>query len=132
MNSDKFYTCKSDRAFKEVFLKKNDSEPLQALLELILEIKIDYLEIKKTELLSGNVNIKDKRVDAIIYTNNKKIEIEVNSENKEYLHSRNTAYICNMYQSHTLSGEYYNEETDIIQINLTWGLGKKRKKKENI
>lgn len=36
MNSDKFYTCKSDRAFKEVFLKKNDSEPLQALLELIL------------------------------------------------------------------------------------------------
>ena len=48
MDSDKFYTCKSDRAFKEVFLKKNDSEPLQALLELILEIKIDYLEIKKT------------------------------------------------------------------------------------
>ena len=46
MYSDKFYTCKSDRAFKEVFLKKNDTEPLQALLELILELKIVYLEIK--------------------------------------------------------------------------------------
>ena len=49
MNSDKFYTCKSDRAFKEVFLKNNDSEPLQALLELILEIKIDYLKLLKNK-----------------------------------------------------------------------------------
>ena len=125
----KFYTCKNDRTFKEVFLEEENSDLLKALLETILKIEIDKIEIKKTELLSGNINIKDKRVDAIIYTNNKKIEIEVNSENKEYLHSRNTAYICNMYQSHTLSGEYYNEETDIIQINLTWGLGKKEKEK---
>lgn len=125
----KFYTCKNDRTFKEVFLEEENSDLLKALLETILKIEIEKIEIKKTELLSGNINIKDKRVDAIIYTNNKKIEIEVNSENKEYLHSRNTAYICNMYQSHTLSGEYYNEETDIIQINLTWGLGKKEKEK---
>ena len=44
MNLDKFYTCKSDITFKEVFLKKNDSEPLQALLELILEINMDYFD----------------------------------------------------------------------------------------
>ena len=129
LKNKKFYTCKNDRTFKEVFLKEENSDLLKALLETILKIEIDKIEIKKTELLSGNINIKDKRVDAIIYTNNKKIEIEVNSENKEYLHSRNTAYICNMYQAHTLSGEYYNEETDIIQINLTWGLGKKEKEK---
>ena len=129
LKNKKFYTCKNDRTFKEVLLEEENSELLKALLETILKIEIDKIEIKKTELLSGNINIKDKRVDAIIYTNNKKIEIEVNSENKEYLHSRNTAYICNMYQSHTLSGEYYNEETDIIQINLTWGLGKKEKEK---
>ena len=129
LKNKKFYTCKNDRTFKEVFLEEENSDLLKALLETILKIEIEKIEIKKTELLSGNINIKDKRVDAIIYTNNKKIEIEVNSENKEYLHSRNTAYICNMYQSHTLSGEYYNEETDIIQINLTWGLGKKEKEK---
>ena len=128
MNSDKFYTCKSDRAFKEVFLKNNDSEPLQALLELILEIKIDYLEIKKTELLSGNVNIKDKRVDAIVHTGNKKIEIEINSQNKDYLHTRSTAYICNIYQSNASVGDTYNEDTDIIQVNLTWGLGSENDK----
>ena len=119
-----FYTCKNDRAFKEVFLNPNNSDLLKALLEFILKIKIDKLEIKKTELLSGNVNIKDKRVDAIVHTGNKKIEIEINSQNKNYLHTRSTAYICNIYQSNASVGDTYNEDTDIIQVNLTWGLGR--------
>ena len=119
-----FYTCRNDRAFKEVFLNPNNSDLLKALLEFILKIKIDKLEIKKTELLSGNVNVKDKRVDAIVHTGNKKIEIEINSQNKNYLHTRSTAYICNIYQSNASVGDTYNEDTDIIQVNLTWGLGK--------
>ena len=119
-----FYTCKNDRAFKEVFLNPDNSDLLKALLEFILKIKIDKLEVKKTELLSGNVNIKDKRVDAIVHTGNKKIEIEINSQNKNYLHTRSTAYICNIYQSNASVGDTYNEDTDIIQVNLTWGLGK--------
>ena len=118
-----FYTCKNDRAFKEVFLNPNNGDLLKALLEFILKIKIDELEIKKTELLSGNVNIKDKRVDALVYTGNKKIEIEINSQYEKYLNPRNTAYICNTYQSHTLVGKEYNQQTDILQVNLTWGLG---------
>ena len=125
IENKKFYTCKNDRAFKEVFLNSNNSDLLKALLEFILKIEIDKLEIKKTELLSGNVNIRDKRVDALVYTSNKKIEIEINSENKKYLNPRNTAYICNTYQSHTLVGKEYNQQTDIVQVNLTWGLGAK-------
>ena len=119
-----FYTCRNDRTFKEVFLKPDNSDLLKALLEFILKIKIDKLEIKKTELLSGNVNVKDKRVDAIVHTGNKKIEIEINSQNKDYLHTRSTAYICNIYQSNASVGDTYNEDTDIIQVNLTWGLGR--------
>ena len=111
------------RAFKEVFLNPNNSDLLKALLEFILKIKIDKLEIKKTELLSGNVNVKDKRVDAIVHTGNKKIEIEINSQNKDYLHARSTAYICNIYQSHILARKEYNRQTDIVHVNLTWGLG---------
>ena len=118
-----FYTCKNDRAFKEVFLNPNNSDLLKALLEFILKIKIDELEIKKTELLSGNVNIKDKRVDALVYTGNKKIEIEINSQYEKYLNPRNTAYICNTYQSHILARKEYNQQTDIVHVNLTWGLG---------
>ena len=124
IENKKFYTCKNDRAFKEVFLNPNNNDLLKALLEFILKIKIDKLEIKKTELLSGNVNIKDKRVDAIVHTGNKKIEIEINSQNKDYLHTRSTAYICNIYQSNASVGDTYNEDTDIIQVNLTWGLGR--------
>ena len=120
----KFYTCRNDRAFKEVFLNPNNSDLLKALLEFILKIKIDKLEIKKTELLSGNVNVKDKRVDVIVHTGNKKIEIEINSQYEKYLNPRNMAYICNTYQSHTLVGKEYNQQTDIVQVNLTWGLGK--------
>ena len=120
----KFYTCRNDRAFKGVFLNPNNSDLLKALLEFILKIKIDELEIKKTELLSGNVNVKDKRVDAIVHTGNKKIEIEINSQYEKYLNPRNMAYICNTYQSHTLVGKEYNQQTDIVQVNLTWGLGK--------
>ena len=118
-----FYTCKNDRAFKEVFLNPNNSDLLKVLLEFILKIKIDNLEIKKTELLSGNVNIKDKRVDALVYTDNKKIEIEINSQYEKYLNPRNTAYICNIYQSHILARKEYNQQTDIVHVNLTWGLG---------
>ena len=55
---------------------------------------------------------------------NKKIEIEINSQNKNYLHTRSTAYICNIYQSNASVGDTYNEDTDIIQVNLTWGLGR--------
>ena len=118
-----FYTCKNDRAFKEVFLKPDNSDLLKALLEFILKIKIDKLEIKKTELLSGNVNIKDKRADALVYTGNKKIEIEINLQYEKYLNARNTAYICNIYQSHILARKEYNRQTDIVHVNLTWGLG---------
>ena len=120
----KFYTCKNDRTFKEVFFKEENSDLLKALLETILKIEIDKIEIKKTKLLSGNINIKDKRVDAIVHTGNKKIEIEINSQNKDYLHTRSTAYICNIYQSNASVGETYNENTDIIQVNLTWGIGR--------
>ena len=41
----KFYTCRNDRAFKEVFLNPNNSDLLKAILEFILKIKIDKLEI---------------------------------------------------------------------------------------
>ena len=125
----RFYTCRFDRPFKEVFLNPKNKDLLKALLELVLEIKIDRIEIRSTELLSGNIGVKDKRVDALVYAGDKKIEIEINSENRDYVRPRNMAYLCNIYQSHTLRGEEYNEDTDIIQINFTYGLGEKKEAK---
>ena len=125
----RFYTCRFDRPFKEVFLNPKNKDLLKALLELVLEIKIDRIEIRSTELLSGNIGLKDKRVYALVYAGDKKIEIEINSENRDYVRPRNMAYLCNIYQSHTLRGEEYNEDTDIIQINFTYGLGEKKEAK---
>ena len=125
----RFYTYRFDRPFKEVFLNPKNKDLLKALLELVLEIKIDRIKIRSTELLSGNIEVKDKRVDALVYAGDKKIQIEINSENRDYVRPRNMAYLCNIYQSHTLRGKEYNEDTDIIQINFTYGLGEKKEAK---
>ena len=78
----------------------------------------------------GNNIIKSKRVDALILTTNKKIEIEINASINEYVYIRNTAYICNIYSTNALVGESYNQDIDIIQINLTWGLDYEESKRE--
>ena len=119
---EKFYTSKYDRPFKEIFLKEKNKDLLKSLLETILEIEINNIEIRPTERNNGNINIKRKTFDALVYTNNKKIEIEVNNNIKDYTRARNMAYISDIYASNTLKGEIYTEEIDIIQINLTYGM----------
>ena len=120
----KFYSAKNDRAFKEVYLKEKNRNMLKDLLEKVLEVRISKIKLRPTEKLENNIHIKGKRLDALLDTNVGKIGIEVNSENKSYIHPRNMSYICNEYASHTLIGEEYNEETMIIQINFTYGLSK--------
>ena len=122
----KFYSCKYDRAFKEVFLNEKNKEMLKRLLEKILKEKINNIIVRPTEIITNNVKVKAKRLDALIETEKERIGIEVNSEIKEYLYPRNMAYICNEYSRYILVGEEYNENLKIIQINLTYG--KKDKK----
>lgn len=123
-----FYTCKYDRPFKEIFLNEQNKHLLKGLLETILKTEIDKIELKPSELNSNNINIKRKYLDALIYVKGKKIGIEVNSNAEEnYLRPRNASFIFNIYSSHTIVGETYNEDTDIIQINLSYNLKDKEK-----
>ena len=46
------------------------------------------------------------------------------------MYIRNTAYICNIYSTNALVGDSYNQNIDIIQINLTWGLDYEESKRE--
>ena len=126
----KFYSCRYDRTFKEVFLNPKNEDLLESLLEDILKVKIEIKKILPTELIVGNNIIKSKRVDALILAANKKIEIEINASINEYVYIRNTAYICNIYSTNALVGDTYNQDIDIIQINLTWGLDYKESKRE--
>ena len=126
----KFYSCRYDRTFKEVFLNPKNEDLLKVLLEDILKVKIEIKKILPTELITGNNIIKSKRVDALILATNKKIEIEINASINEYVYIRNTAYICNIYSTNALVGDSYNQDIDIIQINLTWGLDYEESKRE--
>ena len=126
----KFYSCRYDKTFKEVFLNPKNEDLLESLLEDILKVKIEIKKILPTELITGNNIIKSKRVDALILATNKKIEIEINASINEYVYIRNTAYICNIYSTNALVGDSYNQDIDIIQINLTWGLDYKESKRE--
>ena len=126
----KFYSCRYDKTFKEVFLNPKNEDLLKALLEDILKVKIEIKKILPTELITGNNIIKSKRVDALILATNKKIEIEINASINEYVYIRNMAYICNIYSTNALVGDTYNQNIDIIQINLTWGLNYKESKRE--
>ena len=122
LEDNKFYTCKYDRPFKEIFLKEQNKDLLKVLLEQVLNIKINEIEIKNIERNTGNINIRRKYLDALLYTDQGKIGIEINSENKDYVKPRNMAFLCDMYAGHTLVGESYTEETKIIQINFSYGL----------
>lgn len=125
---EKFYTCRYDRPFKEIFLNGNNKNLLKGLIETILDIKIENIEIKPNERNSSNLKIKRKYFDALIYTRNKKIGIEVNSHAKEeYVKPRNASYVFDIYSHHTLVGKSYNENIDIIQINLSYNLNDQEK-----
>ena len=127
MENKKFYTCKFDRAFKEVFMKEENKDILKALLESILKLEILDIEYLNLEKNVDNINIKRKYFDLFLNTNIGKIQVEVNGGLKQYIRNRNAAYIFDTYSHETLKGEKYTDIKLIIQINFTYGIGKKEK-----
>lgn len=128
---EKYYTCKYDRAFKEVFLKEENKDLLKALIEKVLEIKIKEIKVRPNERNQENIQVKRKTYDALVKTENKVIEIEVNANsNEDYVKPRNMSYISDLYSHHTLKGENYDERIEILQINFSYNLKDKEKIRE--
>ena len=120
----KWYSGKYDRAFKEVMLKDDNLELLKSIIEHILNIKIEEISILNVEKLRGNVHIKGQRLDLNIKTNNERINVEINSTKKDYLHTRNFSYLADTYSHDVLVGGNYSENIRFIQINLSYELSK--------
>ena len=118
---EKFYTCKYDRAFKEVFGKEENKDILKKLLEEILQIEIERIEYLNLERNVDNVKVKRKHLDLYLETNIGKIQVEVNTTNSKYVKPRNMSYLCDIYSHHTLVGQEYDQDTLIIQININYG-----------
>ena len=129
MKQKKFYTCKYDKAFKEIMMKKENFSILKKVLENILEIEIKEIELRPLNLNTNNIYVKGKETDLLILTNQGKIEIEVNNHYEDYVRVRNFCYITNIYQNEITVGEQYKEKIDIIQINLNYGVKDKEYKR---
>ena len=118
----KFYTCKNDSAFKEIFGNIKNKNLLIWLLERILQVRINKLTYLNVERNNNDLVTKRKRLDILVETNVGRINIEMNATNKEYLHPRNFCYLSNIYNKNTSISEDYNEDTLTIQINFTYGI----------
>jgi len=105
MEERKFYTCKNDRAFKEIFMNENNKDILKALLESILKLEINSIEYLNLEKNVDNLEVKRKHFDLFLNTNIGKIQVEVNGGLKPYIRNRNAAYIFDTYSHETLKGE---------------------------
>ena len=122
MKPKKFYTCKNDSAFKEIFGNSKNKKLLIWLLERILQVNINKLTYLNVESNNNDLVTKRKRLDILVETNVGRINIEMNATNKEYLHPRNFCYLSNIYNKNTSISEDYNEDTLTIQINFTYGI----------
>ena len=120
----KFYTCKNDRAFKEVFMRKENKDILIPLLECCLNIKIQDIEYLNLEDNVDNINVRRKSYDLRLSTDIGRIMIEVNANIYDYSRMRQFSYISNEYSHLILSGEDYDEDINVIQINFTYGMMK--------
>ena len=118
----KIYTCRYDRTFKEIFMNENNKDILSKLLESILDVEIYEIKYLNLEKNSSNIHIKSKRFDLHLKTNIGYIQVEVNTSSEDYVRVRNTAYLCDTYSHYTLSGENYDKEYKIIQINFSYGV----------
>lgn len=126
-NNEKFKTGMSDRAFKEIFLNQKNTYLLKVLLESVLKKTVNIIGVQNTELLTGNVHVRAKRVDANIWTDIGIINIEINSKEDVYTKIRNTAYIFNIYNDLVKVGKDYTDKINVIQINFSDGLSQKKK-----
>ena len=129
MKQKKFYTCKYDKAFKEIMMKKENFFILKKVLENILEIEVKEIELRPLNLNTNNIYVKGKETDLLVLTNQGKIEIEVNTHYEDYARVRNFCYITNIYQNEITEGSKYSEEIKMIQINLNYGVKDKEYKR---
>ena len=118
----KFYTSRNDAAFKEIFMKKENKDLLIPLLEKCLNVKILDIKYLNLEDLVDNVHVRRKSYDLRLKTNIGIIQLEMNSNIYDYSHVRQVAYISNEYSHYTSTGDNYNGDIQIIQINFVYGL----------
>ena len=123
VNNKVFYTAKTDRVFKTIFVSDEDHHLMEALLSECLDGRVKIIKYLYPELDVQNISIKEKKTDVLIELEDKNVLVELNTEKNIRL--RNFNYFTNFYSTRIKRGKKYLDDTEHILINLSYNIGEK-------
>lgn len=118
---NKIVCAKSDALFKNVVGCEKGKHILKAILEELLNIKIDDITIINTELEKMSTKEKGKFVDCVVTCKGTLFNVEINRRDTESIKNRNLRFIMTKHINQFRKGEDYYKVHKSIQINLDWG-----------
>ena len=116
-----------DDPFKAVMLSKSGKKILEQIIGQVLGESVEILEFINSELGKTQKAEKGKRVDVIVKINGIIANVEVNTNDYNYVKFfRNFAYLVNLFNRYSVienkdREKIYDLKTQIIQINLNFG-----------
>ena len=116
-----------DDPFKAVMLSKSGKKILEQIIGQVLGESVEILEFINSELGKTQKIEKGKRVDVIVKINGIIANVEVNTNDYNYVKFfRNFAYLVNLFNRYSVienkdREKIYDLKTQIIQINLNFG-----------
>ena len=113
----KFYTARHEPVFMYAAVKK---EFLIAILEPIIDKKIEDLQILNPNLIQDYYKIRGQRLDLLVKTKGEIINVELNTNYSEEIKIRNLHYVFKLASENTERGNKYKVGYPIIQVNLNF------------
>ena len=113
----KFYTARHEPIFMYAAVKK---EFLIAILEPILDKKIEDLQILNPNLIQNYYKIRGQRLDLLVKTKDEIINVELNTNYSEEIKIRNLHYVFKLASENTERGNKYKVGHSVIQVNLNF------------
>ena len=110
---------KSDWVFKRIFGKEGNEDILLDLLISILNININKIELKNTELTKNMEKQKKSILDIkAILDDNSIVDIEMQVENEYNMRDRSIQHLTKLYSEQLEKGKDYTETGKVIIIEI--------------
>ena len=122
MVKKKIYTAKYDKMFKAIFVS-DDYELIEALISDCIGEKVKVVKFLNTELGVNKKDEKSKRLDVLVKTKDKYLNIEINTNYNKAIMVRNFNYFTAFYSSAIKQGEEYDYTTEYLHIDISFGMG---------
>ena len=118
-NNGKKLPLTSDIVFKRVFSREGNEEILKALLEAILNIKIEKVEVKNPELPRNLYDSKAGVLDIKVEIDKNTIcDVELQIQNENNIDKRSAFYMAKLLSDEIRKGEDYIQVKKTIVISI--------------